>query len=66
MISHVDYTKVFADLAKKGRNVIILTVAIIIVALALFNMWAVFLVSSLYIVAGIILYALKRIGLIGR
>ncbi len=66
MISHVDYTKIFADLAKKGRNVIILTIALIIVSLALFNMWAVFVVSSLYIVTGIIFYFLRKVRLISE
>lgn len=64
MVTHVDYNKLFADLAKKGRNVILITIAFIIIALALFNMWAVFAVTSLYIVTGLVLYVLKKTGIV--
>jgi CDP-diacylglycerol---serine O-phosphatidyltransferase len=62
MVTRVDYNKLFADLVKRGRNVIIITVAVVIIGLALFNMWAVFVVTSLYILTGLVLYVLKKIG----
>ena len=61
MVSAFDYNKLFSDLARKGKVIIIVAVIIIAVLLLAFKMWAVFVVTCLYTLIGIIRYGIKLI-----
>jgi len=61
MVSEVDYTKIFADIMKKGKAAIMITLVLIILFLYYFNMWSVFGITFLYIVVGIAAYVIKKI-----
>ena len=60
MVSKVDYSKLFADLYSKGKMVSILTIILITLLLVFFRMWAVFIVSLIYVFAGVIRYIAKK------
>ena len=59
MVSHVDYSKLFYDIYKKGRIATIITVLLIIILLIFFRMWSVFAVTMMYIVLGMIGFFIK-------
>ncbi|MCL1911524.1 MAG: CDP-alcohol phosphatidyltransferase family protein [Leptospirales bacterium] len=59
MISGIDYSKIFAKIVKKGKKAIIITSIILILLLFYFNMWAVFVLTGGYIIAGILLYGTR-------
>jgi len=61
MVSTIDYNKLFADIFKKGRVAIIVTAILLLFLLIFFRIWAIFIVSGLYIAIGIILYFVKKI-----
>ena len=54
MVSRIDYSKIFSVIYKKGKSILILTVILIILLIGLFQMWSVFIVSSIYITWGIV------------
>lgn len=62
MVSHIDYSKVFPLLMKKGKTVIVLSLILVILGVGLFSAWSVFIVMSIYVVAGvcICLYRLAK------
>jgi len=62
MITQVDYNKLFNDLFKKGKTIAIIIILLMAAFLVVFKMWAVFIVISLYIVLGLIIYCLKSIA----
>ncbi len=59
MVSHIDYSKLFSDLYRKGKVVAVTTVVVVILLLVFFRMWSVFVASSLYLIAGLIIYAVR-------
>ncbi len=61
MVSSIDYAKSFSNLVKKGKATVMITLVVIILLLFYFNMWGVFIISGLYIVAGIVLYLVRKI-----
>ncbi len=61
MVSAVDFTKLFSDLWKKGMAARIITVVVVILLLIFFKTWAIFVVTLLYVVAGVIKWLLKKI-----
>ncbi len=60
MVSPVDYTKMFANIVKKGKTAIMITMVVILLLLFYLNMWAVFIVAALYIVVGIVFYCFRK------
>jgi CDP-diacylglycerol--serine O-phosphatidyltransferase len=52
MISRLDYNKLPALIFKKGKLIRITTVILVILFLAIFRMWSVFVAVSLYIIIG--------------
>ena len=61
MVSPCDYNKLFSDIAKKGKKIIIFTIVLIVILLLVFKMWAVFIASSLYVLCGIVRYGYNLI-----
>jgi len=61
MISGVDYSKIFANVVKKGKKAIIITSIVLILLLFYFNMWTVFVLTGAYIIAGILLYSARSL-----
>jgi CDP-diacylglycerol--serine O-phosphatidyltransferase len=59
MVSRVDYNKLFSDIARKGKVPILVTASIMLALLYCFEMWAVFIVTSVYILWGIVRYIVK-------
>lgn len=59
MVSNIDYSKLFSDLWKKGLAVRIITILVIIALLVIFKTWAIFGVTMLYVLWGIVKYAFK-------
>jgi len=59
MVSRFDYSKTPAVIYRKGKLFLILTIIGSILLIALFSMWSVFVLSSVYIIAGLILYFVK-------
>ena len=58
MVSEIDYSKLFSDIWKKGMTVRLITAVIVIILLILFKTWAIFTVTFLYIIWGLIKYIL--------
>lgn len=54
MDSHIDYSKMFANVLKGSKIVLVLLIMVIILLLFFFKMWAVFVVTGLYIFSGLI------------
>jgi len=61
MISEIDYSKLASDIVKKGKVAIIMAIVTIILMLFYLQMWAVFIVSILYIMSGLIRAAYRVI-----
>lgn len=61
MVSEIDYTKLFSDIAKKGKPAIVITIVIIIFLLVTFKAWSIFGVTALYVLWGILKYIYKFI-----
>ena len=61
MVSRIDYTKTPALIYRKGRFVLVLTIIAMILLISIFSMWFVFVMISVYILAGLILYIIKLI-----
>ncbi len=61
MVSHVDYSKLFYDLYRKGKIVAVTTVVVVILLLVFFRMWSVFVTASLYMFAGLVIYAVRHV-----
>jgi CDP-diacylglycerol---serine O-phosphatidyltransferase len=61
MVTHVEYTKTFAIIAKKGRFFLILSVIAMILLISVFSMWFVFVLITLYVLIGLFLYIIKLI-----
>ena len=59
MVSKVDYNKLFSDLYVKGKLVRVLTIVTAILLLVFFRMWAVFVVTLLYVLIGLLNYIIK-------
>lgn len=60
MVSSVDFAKLFSDIWKKGMTARIITVVSVILLLVLFKTWAIFTVTLLYVVSGIMKWTLKK------
>ncbi len=61
MVSDIDYSKIFADIIKKGKTAIMITLVSILLLLFYFNMWSVFVLTGLYIFAGLVCYIFRFI-----
>lgn len=61
MVSTIDYSKVFSSMIRKGKAVIIMGSIITILGLFYFNMWIVFVLTGIYILAGIFIYIFRLI-----
>lgn len=61
MVTHVEYTKTFAIIAKKGRFVLFLSVIAMLLLIAVFSMWFVFVLIASYVAIGLLLYIVKLI-----
>ncbi|MBN1531923.1 MAG: CDP-diacylglycerol--serine O-phosphatidyltransferase [Spirochaetes bacterium] len=61
MVSKVDYNKIFADIYKKSPVILVITVLALGVLLFFFRMWAIFTVTALYIIAGLVNYMVKSV-----
>lgn len=61
MVSSVDFAKLFSDIWKKGMAARIITIAGVIILLVLFKTWAIFAVTLLYVIAGVMKWSLKKI-----
>jgi len=59
MVSNADYTKLFADIWKKGKAARIITLVVVITLLILFKTWAIFAVTLLYILYGVMKWLVK-------
>ena len=59
MVSKVDYNKLFSDLYVKGKAVRVITILVVILLLIFFKMWAVFVVSLIYVLVGLLNYIIK-------
>ncbi len=59
MVSRIDYSKTPAVIYLKGKMFLVLTVIGSILLLAFFSMWSVFVLASVYIIAGLLLYFIK-------
>lgn len=56
MVSTIDYSKVFTHVVNRGKLAIIICSVIIVVGLFYFNMWLVFVLTGVYILAGVFIY----------
>jgi CDP-diacylglycerol--serine O-phosphatidyltransferase len=59
MVSRIDYSKTTALIYRKGKFFLVLTVIGALLLLAIFSMWSVFAIVSIYIISGIIVYCVK-------
>lgn len=59
MVSEIDYTKLFSDIAKKGKPALAITILVIIFLLFAFKAWSIFGVTAVYILWGILKYIYK-------
>ena len=59
MVSNADYTKLFADIWKKGKIARIITLVVVISLLILFKTWAIFAVTILYVIYGVVKWMIK-------
>jgi len=59
MISGIDYSKILTKVVKKGKKAIIIGSVLLILLLFYFNMWTIFIFTGGYIIAGILLYAIR-------
>jgi CDP-diacylglycerol--serine O-phosphatidyltransferase len=62
MVSNIDYNKLFSDIYKKGRAPFAIALVLVVLLLVFFKMWAVFMVSLIYAVLGILVYFFKKCG----
>lgn len=61
MILPIDYSKIFSRIFHKGKVLVVVTIATIILLLIFWKMWAVFFVTAFYIVSGLIIHIYKKI-----
>ena len=61
MVSSVDFTKLFSDIWKKGIAARIITIVVVIILLVLFKTWAIFAVTMIYVIAGVIKWCFKKL-----
>lgn len=61
MVSSVDFTKLFSDIWKKGMAARIVTVIVVLSLLVFFKTWAIFTVTLIYVVAGVLKWIFKRL-----
>jgi CDP-diacylglycerol---serine O-phosphatidyltransferase len=61
MVTRIEYSKTTAIIYRKGRFLLILTIIAMILLIAIFSMWFVFVMISTYIVVGLLLYAVRLI-----
>ncbi len=61
MVSAVDFTKLFSDIWKKGVIARVITLIIIIFLLISFKTWAIFTVTLLYVVMGVLKWSFKKL-----
>ncbi len=61
MVSKIDYNKLFAVIYKKGPVALVTTVISMALLLFFFRMWAVFAVTAIYIVAGVVNYCIRSV-----
>jgi CDP-diacylglycerol---serine O-phosphatidyltransferase len=61
MVTHIDYSKTFAVIAKRGRFFLILTVITMLLLIAVFGMWFVLIMMTTYILIGLFLYMVRLI-----
>jgi len=59
MVSNVDYNKLFSDIWKKGKIARIVAFIAVILLLVFFNVWAIFCVTLLYVIWGLLRYIYK-------
>lgn len=56
MASKIDYKKLFTDVYRKGKMATLFTLAFTIFSILLLRMWAAFVITGIYIAAGITFY----------
>ena len=56
MVSHIDYSKIFSDIWKKGKPAVLITAVVIFLLLFTSKAWSVFVVTMIYILWGIFRY----------
>ncbi len=56
MVSNVDYRKLFSDILKMGKAPSVITLFVMIALLFFLRAWAIFGVTALYIVIGLVVY----------
>jgi CDP-diacylglycerol--serine O-phosphatidyltransferase len=61
MVTRIDYSKTPALIYRKGRIMLVLAIIAMILFISIFSMWFVFVLIGTYIIAGIVLYAVKLI-----
>ncbi|HOQ10769.1 MAG: CDP-alcohol phosphatidyltransferase [Spirochaetes bacterium ADurb.Bin218] len=61
MVSNVDYNKLFSDIWKKGKIARIVAFIAVIMLLVFFNVWAIFCVTLLYVIWGLLIYIYKAV-----
>ncbi len=61
MVSKIDYSKLFANIWKKGKSARIIAFIIIMLLLVFFKSWAIFSVAMIYVLWGIVKYMYQLI-----
>lgn len=61
MVTTIDYSKIFNDVARKGAIPVIATITFIVLVLVFFKMWAVMIITGFYIISGIIVHIMKSL-----
>jgi CDP-diacylglycerol--serine O-phosphatidyltransferase len=56
MVSDIDYSKVLAQVVKRGKAAIVIGSVITILLLFYFNMWSVFILTGMFILFGVLIY----------
>ncbi len=59
MVTTIDYSKIFNDVVKKGIVPIIATIIFIVLMLVFLKMWAVLIVTGIYIIGGVLIHLVK-------
>jgi CDP-diacylglycerol--serine O-phosphatidyltransferase len=61
MVSSFNYNKIFSDIYYKSKPLSIVVYVLCFLSFIIFKLWAVFIVTGIYIAAGIIRYAMSRV-----
>lgn len=62
MVSNIDYSKFFSDVWKKGKAAILATTVVFVLLLVVFKAWAVFAVTMIYILWGIVRFLVRLVS----